>query len=58
MQQLAVYLFTARSLYMFRASSHRSSGVHENVTTASSTGHIISASTSFQRGRFGHIGMR
>jgi hypothetical protein len=40
MQQLAVYLFTARSLYVYRVSSHPSSGVHKTVTTASGTGHI------------------
>jgi len=39
MQQLAVYLFTARSLYMFRVLSHPSSGVHIIVTAASGTGH-------------------
>jgi hypothetical protein len=58
MQQLAVYLFTARSLYTFQVSSHPSSGVHKTVTTASGTGHIISAATSFQRGQVGHVGMR
>ena len=58
MQQLAVYLFTARSLYMFRVSSHLSSGVHKTVTTASGTGHIIGAATSLQRGQVGHVGMR
>jgi hypothetical protein len=57
MRQLAVYLFTARSLYMFRVSSHPSSGVHKTVITASDTGHIIGAATSFQRGQFGHVGM-
>jgi len=41
MQQLAVYLFTARSLYMFRVSSHPLSGVHKTVTTASGTGHTV-----------------
>ena len=50
MQQLAVYLFTAKSLYMFRVSLHPSSGVHKTVNTASGTGHIIGAATSFQRG--------
>ena len=52
MRQLAVYLFTARSLYTFRVSSHPSSGVHKTVTTASGTGNIIGAATSFQRGRW------
>jgi len=57
MQHLAVYLFTARSLYMFRV-SHPSSGVHKTVTTASGTGHITGTATSFQRGQLGHVGMR
>ena len=35
---------------MFRVSSHPSSGVHKTVNTASGTGHIIGAATSFQRG--------
>ena len=51
MQQLTVCLFTARSLGMFRVSSHPSSGVHKTVTTASGTGHIVGAATSFQRGQ-------
>jgi len=34
MRQLAVYLFTARSFYMYRLSSHSSSGVHKTVTAA------------------------
>ena len=52
MQQLAVYLFTASSLYMFQVSSHPSSGVHKTGTTASDTGHIIGAAVSFQRGHW------
>ena len=36
---------------MFWVSLHPSSGVHKTVTTASSTGHIIGAATSFQRGQ-------
>ena len=31
------YLFTAKSLYMFRVSQHPSSGVLKTVTTASGT---------------------
>ena len=58
MQQLAVYLFTARSLYMLRVLSHPSTGVHKTVTTAFSTGHIIGAAISFQRGQVGHVRMR
>ena len=34
---------------MFRVSSHPSSGVHKTVITASNTGLIIGAATSFQR---------
>jgi len=58
MRQLAVYLFTARSLYMFWVSSYPSSGEHKTATTASGTRHIIGAATSFQRGQLGHAGMR
>jgi len=32
------YLFTAKSLYMFRVSQHPSSGVLKTVTAASGTG--------------------
>jgi hypothetical protein len=53
MQQLAVYLFTSKSLYIFRVSSHLSSGVHKTVSAASGTGHIIGAATSFQRDQVG-----
>ena len=35
------YLFTAKSLYMFRVSQHRSSGVLKTVTTVSGTGHTV-----------------
>ena len=45
------YLFTAKSLYMFRVSSHPSSGVHKTVTAASGTGHSIRATTFRQRGQ-------
>jgi len=38
------YLFTAKSLYMFRVSQHPSSGVIKTVTAASG------AATSLQRG--------
>jgi len=40
------YLFTAKSLYMFRVSQHPSSGVLKTVTAASGTGTV----TSLQRG--------
>ena len=33
------YLFTAKSLYMFRVSKHPSSGVLKTVTATSGTGH-------------------
>jgi len=44
------YLFTAKSLYMFRVSQHPSSGVLKSVTSASGTGHNIGTVTSLQRG--------
>jgi len=40
------YLFTAKSLYMFRVSQHPSSGVLKAVTGASGTGHNIGSATS------------
>jgi len=45
------YLFTAKSLYMFRVSQHPSSGVLKAVTAASGTGHNIGKTTSLQRGQ-------
>jgi len=47
------YLFTAKSLYMFRVSQHLSSGVLKNVTAASGTGHNTGAAASLQRGLIG-----
>ena len=47
------YLFTAKSLYMFRVSQHPSSGVLKTVTTATGTGHNTGTATSLQRGRIG-----
>ena len=44
------HLFTAKSLYMFRASQHPSSGVLKTVTATSGIGHNTGAATSFQRG--------
>jgi len=44
------YLFTAKSLYMFRVSQRPSSGVLKTVTAASSTGHNTGTATSLQRG--------
>ena len=43
------YLFTAKSLYMFRVSQHPSSGVLKTVTVTSGTGHNNSKATSLQR---------
>jgi len=43
------YLFTAKSLYMFRVSEHPSSGVLKTVTAASGTG----TATPSQRGPIG-----
>ena len=48
------YLFTAKSLYMFRVSQHPSSGVLKIVTAASGTGHNTGTATSLQRGPIGH----
>ena len=54
------YLFTAKSLYMFRVSQHPSSGVLKTVTATSGTVHNIGTATSLQRGqvgsRPGHVG--
>jgi len=44
------YLFTAKSLYMFRVSQHPSSGVLKTVTATTGTGHNIDTATSLQRG--------
>jgi len=44
------YLFTAKSLYMFRVSQHPSPGVLKTVTAASGTGHNTNTATSLQRG--------
>ena len=35
------YLFTAKSLYMFRASQHPSSGALETLTATSGIGHTV-----------------
>jgi len=47
------YLFTAKSLYMFRVSQHPSSGVLKTVTASSGTGHGTGTATSLQRGLIG-----
>jgi len=52
------YLFTAKSLYMFRVSQHPSSGVLKTVTAASGTDHNTGTATSLQRGPIGLIGPR
>jgi len=44
------YLFTAKSLYIFRVSQYPSSGVLKTVTAASGTGNNTGTATSFQRG--------
>ena len=44
------HLFTAKSLYMFRASQHPSSGVLNAVSATSGIGHDTGTATSFQRG--------
>ena len=44
------HLFTAKSLYMFRASQHPPSGALKTVTATSGIGHNTGTSTSFQRG--------
>jgi len=44
------YLFTAKSLYMFRVSQHPSSGVQKTVTTTSGICHNTGTATSLQRG--------
>jgi len=44
------YLFTAKSLYMFRVSEHPSSGVLKTVTANSGTGHNTGTATSLHRG--------
>jgi len=35
------YVFTAKSLYMFRVSQHPSSGLLKTVTATSGTGHTV-----------------
>jgi len=50
------YLFTAKSLYMFRVSQHPFTGVLKTVTAASGTGHNIGTATSLQRGLIGTPG--
>jgi len=44
------HLFTAKSLYMFRASQHPLSGVLKTVSATSGIGRVTGTATSFQRG--------
>ena len=44
------HLFTAQSLYVFRASQHPSSGVLKTVSATSGIGHDAGTATSFHRG--------
>jgi len=47
------FLFTAKSLYMFRVSQQPSSGVLKTVTATSVTDHNTGTATSLQRGLIG-----
>jgi len=47
------YLYTAKSLYMFRVSQHPSSGALKTITAASGTGHNTGTGASRQRGLIG-----
>jgi len=44
------HLFTAKSLYMFRALQHPSSGALKTVTSISGIGHNTGTAASFQSG--------
>jgi len=52
------HLFTAESLYMFRASQHPSSGALKTVTATSGIGHNTGTATSFQRGLLRAVGRK
>ena len=52
------HLFTAESLYMFRASQHTSSGALKTVTATSGIGHSTGTATSFQRGLLRTVGRK
>jgi len=47
------YLFTVKSLYMFRVSQYPSSGVLKTLTATYGTGHNIGTATSLRRGPIG-----
>jgi len=49
------YVFTAKSLYMFRVSQNPSSGLLKTVTATSGTGHNTGTATSLQRGLMGAV---
>jgi len=49
------YLFTAKSLYMFRVSQHPPSVVLKTVTATSGTGHNTGTAASLQRGLMGDV---
>jgi len=49
------YLFTVKSLFMFRVSQHPSSGVLKTVTATSGTGHNSGTAISLQRASSGLI---
>jgi len=49
------YLFTAKSLYMFRVSQHPSSAVLKTVTATSGTGHNTGTAAPLQRGPIGPV---
>jgi len=50
---VCIYLFPAKSLYIFRVSQHPSSGVLKTVTAAYGTCHNTGTATSLQRGLIG-----
>jgi len=50
------YLFTVKSLNMFRVSQHPSPGVLKTVTATSGTGHNTGTATSLQHGPSGRVG--
>ena len=51
--KVCTYLFTAKSLYVFRMLHYPSSGVQKIVTAAFGTGHNTGTATSLQRGLIG-----
>ena len=49
--QSSLFIILQVHFTRFGCKPHPSSGVHKTVTTASGTGHIFCAATSFQRGQ-------